>query len=169
MTRVVRTRSGTGTETSVKLLVVGRLQRHRQLRRLLLAHLVKQRMEGGAEDDDEGIEGEEDDDEGGERARAQKLVKLLVVGRMARQRQLRRLLLAHFLKQRMEGAEDDDEGIEGEEDDDEGGESGERARAQKLVKLLVVGRMQRLPASRCAPPAPCPLPQATHGGRRRGR
>ncbi len=57
-------------------------------------------MEGGAEDDDEGIEGEEDDDEGGESTeRAQKLVKLLVVGRMQRHRQLRRLLAAHLARE----------------------------------------------------------------------
>jgi hypothetical protein len=122
----------------VGLLVVGRMQRHRQLRRLLLAHLLKERMEG-AEDDDESIdEGEEDDEgESTERARARKLVGLLVVGRLQRHRQLRRLMLAHLLKERMEGAEDDGEGI----DDDAGDEGSEKAR--KLARLLVVGRMRR--------------------------
>ncbi len=144
----------------VRLLVGGRMGKNRRLRRLLLAHLLKERMEGGEQDDEDidSDEGEENTD------RERKLVKLLVVGRLQRHRQLRRLLLAHFLKQRMEGAEDDDEGIEGEEDDDEGGESGERARARKLVKLLVVGRMARQLPSIAPPAAWLTSLKAAHGG-----
>ena len=64
------------------------MRRNLRLRRLLLAHLVKQRMEGGEEDED---------DEGSERAR--KLVRLLVVGRTRRHSQLRRLLAAYLARE----------------------------------------------------------------------
>jgi hypothetical protein len=123
----------------VNLLVVGRMRRHQQLRKLLLAHLIKERAEG-AEDEDEEIEGGTDYGGDEEHERARKLVNLLVVGRMRRHRQLRKLLLAHLLKERAEGAEEEDDEIEGGADygDDEGSE-----RARKLVSLLVVGRMRR--------------------------
>jgi predicted transcriptional regulator len=118
----------------VRLLVVGRMRRHVQLRRMLLAHLLKERMEASEEDGDEEID--DDSDEGSERAH--KLVRLLVVGRLRRHTQLRRLLLAHLLKERMEASEEDeDEGI----DDEGNGDGSERAR--KLARLLVVGRMHR--------------------------
>ena len=80
----------------VRLLVGGRMRRNRRLRRLLLAHLLKERMEGGEEDEGEDID-DEGEDEGSERAR--KLVGLLVVGRMRRHRQLRRLLAAHLARE----------------------------------------------------------------------
>jgi hypothetical protein len=119
----------------VRLLVGGRIAKNRRLRRLLLAHLLKERMEDG-EQDAEDI----DSDEGDENTeRERKLVKLLVAGGLARHRQLRRMLLAHLLKERMEGAEDDDESIDDEGEDDDAGSE----RARKLARLLVAGRMRR--------------------------
>src|SRR3974377_188731 len=96
----------------VNRLVVGRLRRHRQLRKLLLAHLLKERAEG-AEEEDEEIEGGSDYGSDEEHEGARTLVALLVVGRMRRHQQLRKLLLAHLIKERMEGAEEEDEEIEG--------------------------------------------------------
>src|SRR3974377_1532568 len=96
----------------VNLLVVGRMRRHQQLRKLLLAHLIKERAEG-AEEEDEEIEGGADFGGDEERERARKLVGLLVVGRMRRHQQLRKLLLAHLIKERAEGAEEGDGEIGG--------------------------------------------------------
>ena len=114
----------------VNLLVVGRMRRHQQLRKLLLAHLIKERAEG-AEEEDEEIEGGADYGGDEERERARKLVGLLIVGRAHRHQQLRKLLLAHLIKERMEGSEEEDEGDEGHE------------RARKLARTLIAGRMHR--------------------------
>ena len=78
--------------------------------------------------------GQETGEEGG----SEKLVRLLLGGRLRRNRRLRRLLFARLLKERMEGGEEEDEDDEGDVD---GGEGNERAR--KLVGLLVVGRTRR--------------------------
>jgi hypothetical protein len=62
--------------------------RRRRLRRLALAHLLKERGEGDdeAEDDEEG-DGED-----------RRLVRLLLGGRMLRRRRLHRLALTHLLR-----------------------------------------------------------------------
>ena len=78
----------------LKMLLGGRGLRRRRLRRLALAHLLREGREGG-----EGYEGEEDEmeDEGGDE---RQIVRLLLGGRMLRRRKLRRLALAHILRER---------------------------------------------------------------------
>jgi hypothetical protein len=78
----------------VRLLVGGRMLRRRRLRKLVLAHLLRERGEEGYEGD----EGEDEEGEGGGDER--QIVRLLVGGRMLRRRKLRRLALAHILRER---------------------------------------------------------------------
>src|SRR5215471_11192039 len=91
----------------VRLLIGSRLLRKRRLRNLLLAHLLRER--GEAEDEEyEGEEASGEDDSGKEH----KLVRMLIGSRLLRRRRLRRMLLAHLLRER--GEADEDEYAEGE-------------------------------------------------------
>jgi hypothetical protein len=65
--------------------------RRRRLRRLLLAHLIREGREG-----DEVEEGEGEEEGGGDE---RQIVRLLLGGRMLRRRKLRRLALAHLLQE----------------------------------------------------------------------
>ena len=76
----------------LRMLLGGRALRRRKLRRLVLAHLLREGHEG-----DE-IEEEEGEEEGGGEER--QIVRLLLGGRMLRRRRLRRLALAHLLQDR---------------------------------------------------------------------
>ena len=78
----------------LRLLLGGRALRRNRLRRLVLAHLLRERHEG-----DEIEEGEsEGEEEGGGEER--QIVRLLVGGRALRRRKLRRMALAHILQER---------------------------------------------------------------------
>ena len=80
----------------LKMLLGGRGLRRRKLRRLALAHLIREGREGGEEvEGEEGVEGEE---EGGGEER--QIVRLLLGGRMLRRRKLRRIALAQLLQER---------------------------------------------------------------------
>jgi len=121
-----------------KLLVGSRLLRRRRVRRLVLAHLLNARGEGEGEEEfeDEDAEGEE---EGGDDDRS--VARLLIGSRMLRRRRVRRVLLAHLIKQRgdvedVEGEGDSDEDFE----DDEGGEGGGD---RKFAKLVIGSRILR--------------------------
>lgn len=117
-----------------KLLVGSRLLRRRRVRRLVLAHLLNARGEEGEDEfEDEDIESE---DEGGEDDRD--VARLLIGSRMLRRRRVRRVLLAHLIKQR--GEAEDIEGGDSDEDfeDDEGGD-GDR----KFAKLVIGSRILR--------------------------
>ena len=76
----------------LRMLLGGRGLRRRKLRRLLLAHLIREGREGDEVGEEEGEE------EGGGEER--QLVRLLLGGRMLRRRKLRRLALAHILQER---------------------------------------------------------------------
>jgi hypothetical protein len=100
----------------------------------VLAHLLNARGEEGEDEfEDEDTESE---DEGGDDDRD--VARLLIGSRMLRRRRVRRVLLAHLIKQRGE-AED----VEGESDedfeDDEGGGDGDR----KFAKLVIGSRILR--------------------------
>jgi hypothetical protein len=73
--------------------LVGGAVRRKRLRRLLLAHLIRERAD---DDDGEGVEG--DDDEGGEGIG--RLGKAAVLRSAVRRRRLRRLVLARVLGER---------------------------------------------------------------------
>ncbi len=113
----------------VKVLLASRLLRKRRLRRLMLAHLLRERSES-EEGDEEGESGEEA--EGGDE---RKLARLLVASRILRRRRVRQALLMHVLRQ---GSESEGEEAEGEDQEDEGAD-----RERQLAKLLIGGRMAR--------------------------
>ena len=82
----------------VRLLIGSRMLRRRRVRRALLAHLLKERGEGGGDEDAD--EGEEDDDGGDEATdKGRELVRLLVArGAMQRRRGRRAGALARRLR-----------------------------------------------------------------------
>src|SRR6516162_4467716 len=87
---------GDGEERrALRLLLGGRAVRRGRLRRLALAHLLREGGEDGDEADDD--EADDDGEGGGEERR---LLRLLIGGRMLRRRRLRRLVLAHLLRER---------------------------------------------------------------------
>ena len=108
--------AGSGDERRV--LIGGRMLGLRRMRRLMLSHLL--RMEGG-EEDEEGEDQEEGEDEaegeeGGDEDH--RLFRLLVATGILRRRRLRRLLLAHLRRERMEeGGEDERQGQEGSDEE----------------------------------------------------
>ena len=114
----------------VRLLIGSRLLRRRRLRNLLLAHLLRERGEA-EEEEDEGEEasGEEDSD------KERRLVRLLIGSRILRRRRVRRMLLAHLLRERGEAGEEEDEG------EDEFAEGGDNE--QRLLRLLVGHRARQ--------------------------
>lgn len=76
----------------LRLLLGGRALRRSRLRRLVLAHLLREGHEG-----DEIEEGEGEEEGGGEE---RQIVRLLLGGRMLRRGKLRRIALAHLLQER---------------------------------------------------------------------
>src|SRR5436190_8747907 len=88
---------------ALRVLLGGRILRKRRMRRLLLAHLLRQ--EGEAEDDE--TEAEDDETEG-EEGDDQQTLRMLIGGRALRGRK-RRLALAHLLREGDEAEEEDDE------------------------------------------------------------
>jgi hypothetical protein len=105
----------------VRLMIGKGLVRRARLRRLLLAHLLRDKVGEEEEDEDEkdgGADVEHED---------RHLVRLLIGRNVVRRRRLRRLLLAHLLQEKV-GEED-----EGGEDDGEDGEHEDR----HLVRLLI--------------------------------
>ena len=123
---------GTGQEDRriARLLIGSRLLRRRRLRNLLLAHLLRERSETDDESD-EGEEGWGEEDSDKERH----IVRLLIGSRMLRRRRVRRMLLAHLLRERGEAEEEDEEG----EGEDEFAAEGDRDR--RLLKLLIGSRI----------------------------
>ena len=118
-----------------KLLVGSRLLRRRRVRRLVLAHLLNARGEEGEDEfEDEDIESE---DEGGDDDRS--VARLLIGSRMLRRRRVRRVLLAHLIKQRGEAEDVEGESDEDFEDDEGGGDDGDR----KFAKLVIGSRILR--------------------------
>lgn len=114
----------------VRLLIAGGIMRGRRIRRLLLAHLLRNRAEERDEDDD--IDGgtlEDDED--------RRLARLLIAAGGLRRRRMRRLLLAHLLSERGEG-EADGEDV-GEDEDDEDVDDDDR----RLARLLLAGGVAR--------------------------
>jgi hypothetical protein len=112
----------------VKLLVASRMLRRRRFRKLVLAHLLREK--DAAEEDEEDVGDEESGDED------DKLVRVLIGSRILRRRRARKLLLAHLLRERGEGAEDEDF-EEDEELDEAGGDD------RRVMKLLVGSRILR--------------------------
>jgi len=83
----------------LRLLAGKRMPRRRRARRMLLAHLLREKSEAGDEDD---MEGDEDagDEEGGDSEG--RIMRLLIGSRILRKRRARRMLLAHLLHERGE-------------------------------------------------------------------
>src|SRR5215469_15018089 len=123
---------GSGDEHRLARLLVGsRMLRRPRLKRLMIAHLLRERSEA----EDEGDEGEEyEGEEGSDKER--KLARLLIGSRILRRTRVRRAVLAHLLRERGESEDEDDEG---EDYEGEGGGGGER----KLARLLVASRVLR--------------------------
>lgn len=80
----------------LRLLIGSRILRRRRARRMLLAHLLRDRDEAEGEED----EGEDEFAEGGDRER--RLVRLLVGHRVRQRKHARRMLMAHLLREREE-------------------------------------------------------------------
>ena len=123
--------------TLVRAIVGSRVLKRRRLRRLLMAHIIRERNEAGegAEEDYEDADEDTDEEEGVDDRR---LGKLLLASRMLRRRRVRRALLAHAIRahQAEEGEETDD--FE-DEDEIEGGTSSER----KFLRLVIGSRVLR--------------------------
>ena len=112
----------------MRLLIGSRILRRRRVRRMLLAHLLRERS-GAEEDEDEADDeyGEGSEDEG-------RVMRLLIGSRILRRRGARRMLLAHLLRERGEAEADEDEGA------DEFGEGGDKE--HRLLRLLAGHRLQ---------------------------
>jgi hypothetical protein len=95
---------------------------------MLLAHVLRERGEGGEEED-------ESEDEYGEGGGEHRLARLLMGKRVMRRARARRMLLAHLLRERGEGGEEEDEG------EDEYGEGG--GGEHQLARLLIGKRAMR--------------------------
>ena len=113
----------------VRAVIGSRILRRRRTRKLVLAHLLRQRASGEEEEGDEDF-----DEEGGDEDN--RLVKAVIASRVLRRRRTRKLILAHIARQRGESEEEGDE-----EFDEEGGEGGEED--NRLVKALIASRVLR--------------------------
>src|SRR6516164_8095608 len=123
---------GEDSERKIARLLIGsRLLRRRRLRNLLIAHLVRERGEAG-EEEDEGEDEYGQEGGGGEH----KLARLLIGSRILRRGRVRRMLVAHLLRERGEAGEEEDEG------EDEYGEEGGGGE-HKLARLLIGSRILR--------------------------
>ena len=80
----------------LRLVIGSRILRRRRARRMLLAHLLRERSEAGEEED----EGEDEFAEGGDKEH--RLLRLLVGHRMRQRKRARRLLMGHLLREREE-------------------------------------------------------------------
>ena len=93
----------------LRMVTGGDMLRLHRVRRLMLSHLLRDRMEGDEEDEDEAEEGGDED---------RQIFRLLVATGILRRWRLRRLLLAHLRGERMEeGGKDEREGEEGSNED----------------------------------------------------
>ena len=114
----------------VRAVIGSRILRRRRARKLVLAHLLRERASGeeGEVDDWMGEDEGEDDN---------RLVKALIASRVLRRRRARKLLLAAIARHRAESAEDEDFEVE---DDfgDEGGDDDNR-----IVRALIASRILR--------------------------
>src|SRR5215469_5782584 len=89
----------------LRALIGGDMLRLHRMRRMMLSHLLRDRMEGDEEDEEEAEESGDED---------RRLFRLLVATGILRRRGLRRLLLAHLRGERMEeGSKDERGGGEG--------------------------------------------------------
>jgi len=134
----------------LKLLIARGLLRRARIRRLLLAHLVREKRGATDEFEDEGEEVDDDVDEGEEGGDHRKFLRLIVGSGILRRRRIRNVLIAKLLKERAEaGSEDEDDY----EDEDEGGEFAEGASdfeegegeggERRVLRLLVGSRLLR--------------------------
>jgi hypothetical protein len=138
-----RTEEGEGEEEErgsveerrlVRMLVGTGIARRRRLRRLLLAHVLRERMDESGGGGEEGEEGEE-----GASSEEHRLARMLIGVGMVRRRRLRRLILAHLLRDRFEerGGAEEEEG--GEESETGSGSDEDR----RLVRMLIGRGMVR--------------------------
>src|SRR6516225_8566006 len=90
-------REGEESEGRIARLLIGsRLLRRRRLRNLLITHLLREK--GEAEEENEGEDEYGEESGGGEH----RLARLLIGSRVLRCRRVRRMLLAHLLRERGE-------------------------------------------------------------------
>jgi hypothetical protein len=103
-----------------RFLIASGILRRRRVRQMVLAHLLRERREGGEAEfgEHEGFEAEEEG--GGEDRR---IIRQLVATGVLRKRRIRRMLLARLLRERGEFGEEGGE-MEGEEGEEWGGEWG---------------------------------------------
>ena len=129
------------TEELSRLGVAKRGVTRQRRKRLLLAKLLRERSEGGADE----YEGGEEETGGDEDS---KVVRALIGSRILRKRRVRNLLMAHLARERAEGGEE--EGEEGEEFDEETGDeetTGEGSE-RNIVRAIAGSRILKLYAWR---------------------
>lgn len=130
---------GASDHKIARFLIASGLLRRRRMRRMILAHLLRERheemepefgeFEGGG-----GFEAEE-----GGRASDQKIARFLIASGILRRRRLRRMVLAHLLRERHEGVEPEFGAFEGVGGFGEEGPSSEH----KLARFLIASGILR--------------------------
>ena len=105
---------GETTNKSSSALATGGLLRRRRVRKLILAHLLRERMEGADEGMEEGFGGGEE----------HQLARFLIASGGLHRRRIRKMILAHLLRERGEGGEE----MEGLGEEEEGRRGGGEAR-----------------------------------------
>jgi hypothetical protein len=114
----------------VRAVIGSRILRRRRARKLVLAHLLRERATGSEEEEDEWTGEDAGDDDN-------RLVKALIASRLFRRRRARRLILAAIARQRAEGAEDEDVDEEADYGDDGGDDD------SRIVRALIGSRVLR--------------------------
>jgi hypothetical protein len=126
-----------------RFLIASGILRRRRVRQMVLAHLLRERREGGEAEfgEHEGFEGFEAEEGGPSSER--KIARFLIASGILRRRLVRRMVLAHLLRERREGGEAEFEEFGGGEqpgmEAEEGGPSSER----KIARFLIVSGILR--------------------------
>jgi ribosomal 50S subunit-recycling heat shock protein len=121
-------------EAIARLLVSGNLLRRRRFRRLLLARLLNEAREPGEEEEFEGFEGEE-----GGPTSEHRLAKFLIASGILQRRRVRRMVLAHLLRERGGGGEEYEPEFEEYGEGEEAGPTSEH----RLAKFLIASGILR--------------------------
>lgn len=112
------------------VLIGSRLLRRNRIRRLLLAHLLREK--GAGEGEDSFAEDMEDEDEGDDESG---ILRMPLASRVARRHRMRRQLLAHLMREKDSESDEDETESSGEDDEDD--EDAER----RILRLLIASRI----------------------------